>query len=597
MRSVSGLLLGLLLTSLAAASAAASESDVPGFVDPGSNRWEVTTASGIEAFYFGESGDVPLVGDWDCDGLDTAAMYRTSDGRVYFRNAPDGLATSQPFWGRWDDVILAGDFNGDGCDTLATYQKVSGLVHIANELGGQPDFRYYFGIPGDKPFVGDFDEDGVDELGLHRESTGFVYMRFTHDIGFADAEFFYGIPDDRLVAGDWNGDGTDTVAVFRPADGVFYIRNENSLGFADEEFEVGDPQLIPVGGNFGRPVRPPDPVLREFTVAAAGDILIHTAVWESARDYAGGDGYDFRPMFEPIRSRVAAADLAICHMEVPLSPDNSQISSYPSFRAPREVAEAAAYAGFDTCSTASNHTIDKGVDGAVDTLGVLDASGLAHAGSARGPEEDLPTIYYVNGVTVGHISYTYGLNGQRVPSGKEYTVNVIDSEAILADAAWARGQGAEFIILSMHWGTEYQPVESSYQRNLAESLLPSENIDLILGHHAHVVQPIDRISDEYVVFGLGNLISNQRTSSSRVGVDDGLLVEVTVRESQPGVFDTTGIVVTPLYVEAGSHLILPVPDYVSDPGTSDALASRLATSSARSTSRVLRYNPSGVTVE
>ena len=324
------LLLGLVLSSRAAASA----SDAPGFVDPTTNRWEVNTPSGVEAFYFGEPGDIPLTGDWDCDGTDTAAMYRTSDGRVYLRNAPDGLADPTTFWGRWDDVILAGDFNGDGCDTLATYQRASGLVHISNQLGSAAEYSYYFGIPGDKPFVGDYDEDGVDELGLHRESTGFVYMRFTHDIGFADAEFFYGIPDDRLVAGDWNGDGTDTVAVFRPGDGVFYLRNENSLGFADEEFDVGNPQLIPVAGNFGKPVPPPEPQLRSFTVAAAGDILIHSAVWQSAQEYAGGDGYDFRPMFEPIKARVSGADLAICHMEVPLSSDNTGISSYPSFRAP-----------------------------------------------------------------------------------------------------------------------------------------------------------------------------------------------------------------------------------------------------------------------
>ena len=198
---------------------------------------------------------------------------------------------------------------------------------------------------------------------------------------------------------------------------------------------------------------------------------------------------------------------------------------------------------------------------------------------------------------VGHISYTYGLNGLRVPSGKEYTVNVIEENAIRSDAAWAKQQGAEYIILSMHWGSEYQPVESSYQRNLAESLLPDENIDLILGHHAHVVQPIDRIGDEYVVFGLGNLISNQRTSSSRVGVDDGLLVEVQVSETVAGEFDTTGIEVTPLYVQADTHLILPTADLLADPTTSEGLRSALATSSARSTDRVLRYNPAGVTVD
>ncbi len=594
MRAAVGLVLGLALSGLTAASTA----DTPGFVDPDTNRWEVQTRNGAEAFYFGERGDIPLVGDWDCDGFDTAAMYRTSDGHVYVRNAEDGLAEPSPFWGRWDDVILAGDFDGDGCDTLATYQRVSGLVHISNELGAGPEFSYYFGIPGDKPFVGDFDEDGIDELGLHRESSGFVYMRFSHSIGFADAEFYYGIPDDRLVAGDWNGDGIDTVAVMRPGDGVFYLRNENSLGFADEQFEVGDPDYVPVAGTFGRQPPPPEPPApRSFTIAATGDILIHSAVWESARAYAGGSGYDFQPMFEPLRSRIEAADLAICHLEVPLSADNSRISSYPSFRAPREVADAVSAVGYDTCSTASNHTIDKGVDGAVVTLGVLDSAGLAHTGSARGPEEDVPALYEIDGVLVGHLSYTYGLNGLRVPSGKEYTVNVIDEAAIIADAAWAREQGAEFVILSMHWGNEYQAVESSFQRSLAESLLADPHIDLILGHHAHVVQPIDRIGGEYVVFGLGNLISNQRTSSSRVGVDDGLLVEVTVTEGPDGVFRSEALTATPLYVQADGHLVLPVSDYLAADSIAPNLRTVLQTSYDRTVARVMRYEPVGVTID
>ncbi|MBT8200949.1 MAG: CapA family protein [Acidimicrobiia bacterium] len=590
MRPVVALIMAVALSGLTAASA-----DSPGFVDPDTARWEVQTATGADVFYFGEIGDIPLVGDWDCDGVDTPAMYRTSDGHVYIRNAPDGLADPQPFWGRWDDVILAGDFNGDGCDTLATYQRVSGLIHLSNSLGSEPTVEYYFGIPGDKPFVGDFDEDGVDELGLHRESSGFVYMRFTHDIGFADAEFFYGIPDDRLVAGDWNGDGIDTVAVMRPGDGIFYLRNENSLGFADEQFEVGDPDYVPVAGTFGRLQSPPEPQPRSFTIAATGDVLIHSAVWESAQAYDGAGGYDFRPMFEPLRSRIEAADLAICHMEVPLSKDNRGISSYPSFRAPREVADAIADVGFDTCSTASNHTIDKGVQGAIDTLGVLDSAGLGHAGSARGPEEDVPSLYEVNGVTVGHISYTYGLNGLRVPVGQEYTVNVIDEAAILADAALARELGAEFIILSMHWGNEYQPVESSFQRSMAGSLLADEDVDLILGHHAHVVQPIDKIGDEYVVFGMGNLISNQRTSSRRVGVDDGLLVQISVTETGGGRFVADSVRATPLYVQADGHRILPVSDFLGAPDPS--LESVLQTSFDRTSERALRYAPEGVTID
>lgn len=334
---------------------------------------------------------------------------------------------------------------------------------------------------------------------------------------------------------------------------------------------------------------------RTFTIAAAGDIIPHGMLVDAANVYLPGPGWDFTPMVAAIEPWVSSADLAICHMEGTLSATNTGISGYPLFVGPREMASAIAAAGWDTCSTASNHSLDAGFAGVASTLEVLDAAGIGHAGTARSPEERAPTIYEVNGVTVGHISYTYGTNGLRVPADQPWAVNVIDSESILADASWVRDQGAEFTVVSLHWGLEYFVPPTDAQRALAESLLASDDIDLILGHHAHIVQPIERIGDKYVVYGMGNHLSNQNSRWGRkyYGTEDGLLVHVRVSERADGSFGVDAIDLIPTWVELGSYRVLPVVDAMqTDTGSREALEA----SQQRTLSRALDLGAPGVAV-
>lgn len=302
-----------------------------------------------------------------------------------------------------------------------------------------------------------------------------------------------------------------------------------------------------------------DPVPRSFTVAAAGDILIHQSIWQTADAHAPGyRTYDFTPLFRPIEPWIATADLAICHLEVPLSPDNSHISSYPRFSSPHELADAIAAAGYDTCSTASNHSLDQGVAGLRDTLDVLDAAGVRHTGTARSADERLPALYEVKGVVVGHLSYTYGTNG--LTSSVDHSVNRIDRRAIVEDAAWARRQGAEFVIVSLHWGAEYVVRPTDSQASLAEDLLASPDVDVILGHHVHVVQPIDRIGDKIVVYGMSNQLSNIRGLSGgyRSGAEDGIVVHLEVTERPEGGFAVTEVAYTATWVHPSTKEIWPV---------------------------------------
>jgi hypothetical protein len=211
-------------------------------------------------FMFGLPGEVPMLGDWDCDGLDTPGMFRPTDGYAYMRNnIAIGYGDVGFFLGQSGDVPIAGDFDGDGCDTVSLYRPSEGRVFVFNSLGsndlglGSADYSYYYGNPLDKPFSGDFDGDGIDTVGLHRESTGQVFLRNTNTRGAADIAFYYGNPGDRVVAGDWaekQEHGSDTVGVFRPYARTMHLRATNTPGAADWSFLYGNPKTVPVSGHF-----------------------------------------------------------------------------------------------------------------------------------------------------------------------------------------------------------------------------------------------------------------------------------------------------------------------------------------------------------
>jgi hypothetical protein len=231
-----------------------------GLVDPAQGKWYLYDEAGVQqkTFFYGNPGDFPIYGDWDCDGEETPGMYRQSDGFVYLRNSnTQGIGDIRFFFGNPGDVPLAGDFNGDGCDTVSIYRAPEQRFYIINELGknegglGQAEFSYIFGDPGDKPFVGDFDGDGTETVGLHRESTGLVYFRNSHTQGVADAQFIFGDPGDRLVAGDWTGNGVFSPALFRPSNTTMFFRYTNTQGNADAQWVGGQSPWLPVSGNNG----------------------------------------------------------------------------------------------------------------------------------------------------------------------------------------------------------------------------------------------------------------------------------------------------------------------------------------------------------
>ena len=332
---------------------------------------------------------------------------------------------------------------------------------------------------------------------------------------------------------------------------------------------------------------PAEPVAptRRITMAFTGDLLIHERLWQAAAAHAGsGEAFDFRPLLGPIRPTIAGADLAICHLETPLSPDDRGLTSYPVFETPHELADAVAWAGYDGCSTASNHSLDGGVSGVDATLRWLDRAGLRHAGTARTPAEARRlTRYRVDGVAVAHLSASWGFNGFRPDHG--WRANRIDVARLLADARRARRAGADLVVVSLHWGVEYTHVPTSYQRRVAALLTRGDAIDLIVGHHAHVVQPVHREGGTWVAYGLGNHLSGMTSSLGTEAVADGVVLVVTASRGPGGQWSLTPRVV-PTRVEEGRWRVLPVAATLGRAWPSPALAADLRASWGRTMAAV-----------
>jgi poly-gamma-glutamate capsule biosynthesis protein CapA/YwtB (metallophosphatase superfamily) len=302
------------------------------------------------------------------------------------------------------------------------------------------------------------------------------------------------------------------------------------------------------------PTPTPTPEPRTFTLVGTGDVLLHERLWRQAeRDAAetGNGVLDFTPQLANIAPIVSDADLAICHLEVPLAPADGPYEGYPTFSGPPQVVSALDATGYDACSTASNHTFDQGAGGVTRTLDALDAAGIAHAGSARTPSEAEQTtmvdVETTEGpVKVGLLSYTYGFNGIPYPASETFWANEINEQQILADAATARQRGAEVVVVALHWGTEYDHDPNSQQAEVAPRLIGAPDIDLLLGHHAHVVQPIENIGGKWVVYGMGNLMANH--AEPQGPKSEGLLTRFTFTEDlSTGRFAVTTAEYLPLY--------------------------------------------------
>ncbi len=331
----------------------------------------------------------------------------------------------------------------------------------------------------------------------------------------------------------------------------------------------------------------PEPI-RQLTVVLGGDVLNENPVnLAGARHAPRGARYHFAPVFAPIAPIIAAADLAVCHAELPIGRPGERPGVYGRspfggnlLLAPHEIAAGLAATGFDRCSTASNHSYDRGAPGVASTIEALVAAGMSVTGTARSPAEaaDLSReLLTVAGVRVAHLSYTRHHNTLPPP---DWAVRLAHSPAqVASDVAAVRAAGAELVIVSLHTFEEMRPAPIPKDRSFAEELVARARIDLLIHHGAHVVQPMEWVGGTPVYWSLGNLVSGMgRPGATGRYADlrslDGLLARVRFREMAPGSF-----VAVPEHVlicnERASRTVHAPVATLADPGRAASLPSRL----------------------
>lgn len=283
-----------------------------------------------------------------------------------------------------------------------------------------------------------------------------------------------------------------------------------------------------------------EPEPSELSLLMVGDILLHTPVAESGLQEDGS--YDFASLFTNTSDVINEADIALVNQEVIIGGEELGISGYPCFNAPYALGVDLVDAGFDVICHATNHALDKGKKGLLNCAEFwqtnypeIEVLGIHES------QESQDTILYIeqNDITVAILNYTYGTNGIALPGDMPYAVDMLENEAVLADIQEAEIK-ADFTIVCPHWGTEYQLSPSAYQEDWTQIFLEN-GVDLVLGTHPHVIEPIEMFTNEdtseemLVYYSLGNFVN--WTSSSGEGIANrmvGGMATVTLEKTSDG---------------------------------------------------------------
>ncbi|MFD2682305.1 CapA family protein [Bacillus seohaeanensis] len=255
------------------------------------------------------------------------------------------------------------------------------------------------------------------------------------------------------------------------------------------------------------------------TIGAIGDILLHHTVYNDAKT---NGTYDFSAMFSPIKSMLETPNFLIANQESMPGGTQLGLSSYPLFNSPHEIVKTLQNVGVDAVTNANNHSLDQGEEGILSSIAYYEKINMPYTGAFKN-KQDQQTIrtFNVNGISFALLSYTYGTNGIPVPTGKEHLVNLLDEQKISTDIKEARKQGVDLVVLSLHWGNEYQRFPTDEQVRLAKSLTNS-GADIIFGHHPHVLQPMETYKtkdgrEAVVIYSLGNFLSGQKDDYKDIG--------------------------------------------------------------------------------
>jgi poly-gamma-glutamate synthesis protein (capsule biosynthesis protein) len=307
---------------------------------------------------------------------------------------------------------------------------------------------------------------------------------------------------------------------------------------------------------------PPD----EFTIVAVGDNLYHETVMKL---FINDNSFDFAPYYQFIQPLAKAADIAFVNQETILGGKEFGLSGYPSFNTPQEVGDALIGAGFNVINQASNHTLDRGVRPVLAAMDFWDQRPeVNYLGIFRSQElrDTKQVIIERNNIKVGFLSYTYGLNGLSLPADRPYLVSLIDTE-VMAKEIDALRLLCDYLVVSMHWGVEYEFQQNERQETLAR-FLADHNVDLVIGHHPHVLQPLEILPKAdggltYCFYSLGNFISSQMPNYTMLG---GMMYLKVQRTDNGLMVIESGVIPVVTHFESGSvnFRIYPLYEYTDE---------------------------------
>lgn len=273
------------------------------------------------------------------------------------------------------------------------------------------------------------------------------------------------------------------------------------------------------------------PVEATVRLAAVGDILLHDVVYNDAR--RSDRQFDFLPMFTAVKPYIEKADVAFANQESVIGGVEIGLSTYPSFNSPIEIADALAFTGFDVISLANNHALDRGEQALQRSISYWDELGIIRTG-AYTSQEDRNTIrtFSKNGITCAVLSYTYGLNGIEVLQ-KPHLVNLMQPEQMKQDVEQAK-RLADAVIVILHFGTEYETLPNSSQKEVVQ-FLADLGVSVILGHHPHVLQPPEFVTGKqgnqtFVAYSLGNFLAGQENEDTHFGG----ITEISIKKEKDG---------------------------------------------------------------
>jgi poly-gamma-glutamate synthesis protein (capsule biosynthesis protein) len=300
-----------------------------------------------------------------------------------------------------------------------------------------------------------------------------------------------------------------------------------------------------------------------LTIIAAGDNLYSDSILNS---FAQDDGYNFNPIYEKVKPLIEAADLAFVNQETVFGGKSLGYSGYPRFNTPSEAGTALAAAGFDVVNHANNHAMDKGEAAVFATMDFWDAvPGVRRLGIYRSEEERKePLIIEKNRIRVGFLSYTYGTNGIPLPPDKPWLVSLTNRDR-MAEEIDALRPLCDFLVVSMHWGSEYERSPSAAQKSLA-AFLAEHRVDLVIGHHPHVLQGWETLArpdggNMLCFYSLGNFASAQLTRPTLPTLLGGLMY-LRIKKSGGEIhIEETGIIPVLTHFEPGYRNLAVYPLY------------------------------------